>query len=91
MSLGLLTDYYELSMMQGYLLHEHNPDVVFDMFFRRQPFGGGFAVFTGLSDALAHIASLSFSGDELSYLERLGTFQGEFLDFLAAFRFQESH
>jgi nicotinate phosphoribosyltransferase len=87
MSLTLLADFYELSMMQGYFLNHENPPVVFDMFFRRQPFGGGFAVFAGLQPALEHIHSLSFSTDDLAYLEGLGSFRGEFLDSLADFRF----
>ena len=48
MNLGLLTDYYELSMMQGYYFTNRQEEAVFDMFFRRQPFGGGFTVFAGL-------------------------------------------
>jgi nicotinate phosphoribosyltransferase len=88
MNLTLLTDYYELSMMQGYFLHGENPQAVFDLFFRRQPFGSGFAVFAGLETALAHVASLSFSSDDLAYLESLGSFRQEFLDFLADFRFR---
>jgi nicotinate phosphoribosyltransferase len=87
MNLTLLADFYELSMMQGYFLHNENPPVVFDMFFRRQPFGGGFSVFAGLEPALEHIKSLSFSADDLAYLEGLGSFRREFLDYLAGFRF----
>jgi nicotinate phosphoribosyltransferase len=86
-SLTLLTDFYELSMMQGYFLQKENPRVVFDMFFRRQPFGGGFAVFAGLEDVLTYISSLAFSPDDLAYLESLGAFHREFLDYLAGFRF----
>jgi nicotinate phosphoribosyltransferase len=88
MNLTLLTDFYELSMMQGYFLQRENPAVVFDMFFRRQPFGGGFSVFAGLDTVLNHISALSFSQDDLSYLESLGTFHKEFLDELARFRFR---
>lgn len=88
MNLTLLTDFYELSMMQGYFLQRENPPVVFDMFFRRQPFGGGFSVFAGLESALAHISSLSFSEDDLAYLESLGSFHKEFLDSLSRFRFR---
>jgi nicotinate phosphoribosyltransferase len=87
MSSSLLTDFYELSMMQGFFLQKENPLAVFDVFFRRQPFGGGFAVFAGLADALSHIASLSFSAEEISYLEGLKAFRPEFLDFLSSFRF----
>ena len=88
MNFTLLTDFYELSMMQGYFLQRENPAVVFDMFFRRQPFGGGFSVFAGLDSALTHISSLSFSQDDLAYLESLGSFHKEFLDELACFRFR---
>ncbi|MGA2479764.1 MAG: nicotinate phosphoribosyltransferase, partial [Spirochaetia bacterium] len=87
MNLTLLADFYELSMMQGYFLHNENPPVVFDMFFRRQPFGGGFSVFAGLEPALEHVSSLSFSADDLAYLEGLGSFRREFLDYLEGFRF----
>ncbi len=83
----LLTDLYELTMMQGYLLTDHNPQVVFDMFYRRQPFHGGFAVFAGLEDMLRAVSSLRFSPEELSYLEGLKFFRREFLDYLADFRF----
>lgn len=87
MSHTLLTDFYELSMMQGYFLHGRNPRVVFDMFFRRQPFGGGFSVFAGLADALSHITTLDFTQEDLAYLDSLGMFRKEFLDHLAGFRF----
>jgi len=87
MNLSLLTDFYELSMMQGYFLRGENPPVVFDMFFRRQPFGGGFSVFAGLDTALSHIASVRFAADDLAWLDSLGTFRKEFLDFLGGLRF----
>ena len=86
-SLTLLTDFYELSMMQGYLLQKENPRVVFDMFFRRQPFGGGFSVFAGLEAVLRYISALTFSQEDLAYLESLGAFHRGFLDYLADFRF----
>jgi nicotinate phosphoribosyltransferase len=87
MNFTILTDFYELSMMQGYFLQKKNPSVVFDMFFRRQPFGGGFSIFAGLETALRHISSLSFSQDDLAYLEKLGVFHNEFLDSLSQFKF----
>ena len=86
--MSLLTDLYELTMMQGYFLHHKNPEAVFDMFFRRQPFGSGFSVVAGLEDALRHLSDLTFGPDEISYLRSLGTFREEFLDWLAAFRFR---
>ena len=87
MSTALLTDLYELTMVQGYLELDHNPDVVFDMSFRRQPFGGGFAVFAGLDDLLDHIAAVRFTDDDISYLRSLGLFRESFLDYLRDFRF----
>lgn len=85
---GLLTDLYELTMMQGYYLHDRNPDVVFDMFFRRPPFGGGFSVFAGLEDIVSRLSEITFSQDDIAYLEGLGLFKQRFLDMLAAFRFR---
>jgi nicotinate phosphoribosyltransferase len=73
--------------MQGYLLHDENPGVVFDMFFRRQPFGGGFSVFAGLESVLDLVGSLSFQPADLAYLQSLRTFRPEFLDYLAGFHF----
>jgi nicotinate phosphoribosyltransferase len=87
MNLTLLTDFYELSMMQGLFLHGENPQVVFDMFYRRQPFNGGFALFAGLQTALSQIESIKFSDDDLSYLDSLGVFHKDFLDYLEGFRF----
>ncbi len=88
MNTSLLTDFYELSMMQGYFLQEENPQAVFDMFFRRQPFGGGFSVFAGLTDALHALSTIGFAPEDLEYLDGLKAFQKEFLDMLASFRFR---
>ncbi len=88
MSNALLTDLYELTMMQGYFVHDENPRVVFDMFFRRQPFGGGFAVFAGLDKLLETIETLEFKDDDLDYLASLGMFKKPFLDYLKSYRFR---
>lgn len=85
---ALLTDLYELTMIQGYYHYDRNPRVVFDMFFRRQPFNGGFSVFAGLEDLLATISQLHFSQDDLNYLESLGLFSADFLQYLENFRFE---
>jgi len=87
MNYTLLTDLYELTMMQGYFLHRENPDVVFDMFFRRQPFDGGFAVFAGLETLLEALGSLKFTEEDIGYLKSLGIFKAEFLDYLRSFQF----
>ncbi|TVR88720.1 MAG: nicotinate phosphoribosyltransferase [Spirochaetaceae bacterium] len=84
---GLLTDLYELTMAQGYLLHNRNPQVVFDMFFRRQPFGGGYSIFAGLNDLIDDLEQLSFSSEDIAYLESTGLFHTKFLDYLSTFQF----
>jgi len=85
---ALLTDLYELTMIQGYHHYDLNPQVVFDMFFRRQPFDGGYSVFAGLEDLLKTLEDLAFSESDLEYLDSLGQFRKDFLDFLKDFRFQ---
>ncbi|HWQ10948.1 MAG TPA: nicotinate phosphoribosyltransferase, partial [Holophaga sp.] len=60
----------------------------FDLFFRTNPFEGGYAVFAGLENALEAIEDLRFSKDELAYLAGLGLFRPGFIDFLRAFRFR---
>ena len=84
---ALLTDFYELTMMQGYFLKRYNPKTVFELFFRREPFGGGFTVVAGLQPLLEAIVALRFSPEDLAYLEAQGTFHREFLDYLEGFRF----
>lgn len=84
---ALLTDLYELTMMQGYHHEGMHRRAVFDMFFRRQPFGGGFSVFAGLDDLLEALETIRFLPQELEYLAGLGLFRPEFLDYLASFRF----
>ena len=86
-NLALLTDFYELTMMQGYCLNRYNPDTVFEMFFRRPPFGGGFTVFAGLQPLLERVAELAFTAEDRSYLEAQGLFRPEFLDYLSDLRF----
>ncbi len=85
---SLLTDLYELTMMQGYYKFNLNPPVVFDMFFRRQPFNGGFSVFAGLEDVIRGIEELHFSSEDIEYLSGLGLFEDDFLSYLEAFRFK---
>jgi len=84
---ALLTDFYELTMMQGYFLQKHNPLAVFEMFFRRPPFNGGFSVFAGLETLIKNIRSLRFEAEDLEYLAGQGVFRKSFLDYLANFEF----
>lgn len=87
MTSALVTDFYELTMAQGYFLKKHNPQVVFDMFYRTNPFHGGYIIFTGLEDLLTKLENLCFSKEDIAYLSSLGVFRKEFLDFLSTYRF----
>lgn len=83
---ALITDFYELTMMQGYFLENHNPRVVFDMFYRNNPFQGGYTIFTGLEELLDKLEGLSFSQDDIEYLRTL-KFDERFLSYLSTYRF----
>ena len=84
---ALGTDFYELTMAQGYFLRQNNPNVVFEMFYRTNPFGGGYVLFTGLHDLIDKLEGFSFSAEDIEYLESLGTFTKEFLAYLSEYRF----
>ena len=84
---ALITDFYELTMMQGYYLNKHNPEVVFDMFYRTNPFEGGYVVFAGLHDLVDKLESLQFSDTDIEYLGGLGMFDPSFLEYLKTYRF----
>ncbi len=86
---ALLTDLYELTMLAGYLEEGMSETpAVFDLFFRHNPYGGGYAVFAGLETALSYLEKLQFTDDELRYLKGLGIFKPRYLDFLRDFRFR---
>lgn len=84
---GLLTDLYELTMMQGYLLQGRNENVVFDVFFRKHPFSGGYSILAGIENLLDILLSFSFSSEDIDYLKSLNRFEDTFLDYLKGFKF----
>ena len=86
-NLTLLTDLYELTMMQGYYKSGSNPTVVFDVFYRTNPSGGGFAIAAGLEQVIQYIKELRFEEEDISYLASLNLFDKDFLDYLRDFRF----
>lgn len=84
---GLYTDFYELSMAQSYFLkNKHEEHAIFDYFFRKAPFQGGYTIFSGLEDLLNTIANFQYSSDDLAYLKQQG-FHTDFLEYLASFHF----
>ena len=87
-NLTLLTDLYELTMMQGYFENEDvNQTVIFDMFYRNNPEGNGYAICAGLEQLIDYVKNLHFTEDEIDYLKSLGIFKPAFLAYLKDFRF----
>ena len=71
-NLTLLTDLYELTMMQGYFETQENQTVVFDVFFRDNPNKGGYSVMAGLDQVIDYIKNLNFSYEDVDYLSGSG-------------------
>ncbi len=86
--LALLTDLYQLTMMQGYFYQKREGvEAIFDLFYRSNPSGSAFSIAAGLEQAIEYIEHLSFSEESLDYLRTLGMFKEEFLQYLATFKF----
>ncbi len=87
-NLTLLTDLYELTMMQGYFKNkDRNETVIFDAFYRSNPCDGGFAIAAGLEQLIQYIKELRFDDQDIAYLAGLGIFDKDFLDYLKDFKF----
>ncbi|MBB5263349.1 nicotinate phosphoribosyltransferase [Catenibacillus scindens] len=86
-NLTLLTDLYELTMMQGYYENNTNETVVFDVFYRNNPSGGAYAIAAGLDQIIDYIKNLRFEAEDIEYLRSTGIFQESFLAYLADFSF----
>ena len=81
---AMVMDLYEITMANGYF---HDPDlhstkVAFDVFFRRVPDGGGFAIFAGLEQIIDYIINLHFDKEDVDYLRSLNLYSEEFLNYL---------
>lgn len=87
-NLTLLTDLYELTMMQGYYKNtQSNETVIFDMFYRNNPLDNGYAIVAGLEQMIDYIKELHFSKDDIAYLRSLQIFEDDFLEYLKDFKF----
>lgn len=87
-NLTLLTDLYQLTMLNGYYEKNiHEDIVVFDMFFRKNACNGGYTIICGIEQLVEYINNLHFSDDDLKYLKSLDLFSDKFLDFLKDFKF----
>ena len=86
-NLTLLTDLYELTMMQGYFKTENNRTVIFDAFHRKNPCDGAYAISCGLEQVIDYIKNLHFTEDDIAYLRSLSIFDEDFLEYLSNFHF----
>ena len=88
LNLTMLCDFYELTMGQGYFSKGYKDRIVyFDLFFRRCPDGGGFAIAAGLEQIIDYVKALHFSQEDIAYLRGRKLFSEEFLAYLADFKF----
>ena len=83
----LLTDLYELNMVQAYLDHAEDGQAVFEFFVRRLPARRGFLLAAGLEDALEFLETMRYSAEEIDWLKSTGRFRDNLLDYLRDFRF----
>ena len=87
-NLTLMTDLYELTMMQGYFKNkDRNETVIFDAFFRSNPMNSGYSICAGLEQVIEYIKDLHFDEEDITYLKGLGMFEDDFLEYLSTFQF----
>lgn len=87
-NLTMLTDFYELTMANGFFENGRGDQITyFDMFFRTVPDGGGAAIMAGLDQVIEYLKNLSFSQEDIDYLRSKNLFSEKFLAFLANFQF----
>lgn len=84
----LLTDFYELTMIQGFIREgKQNQIAVFDLFYRSNPFGNGYAIAAGLAQVIEYINGLTFSDDNIEFFKSLNKFDDAFIDYIKNFKF----
>ena len=86
-NLTMMTDLYELTMMQGYFFEGNEDKVVFDVFYRKNPSGSAYAITCGLDQVIDYIKNLHFTYEDVDYLRGLGIFKEDFLHYLSGFHF----
>ena len=85
----MLCDFYQLTMGNGYFKTKHaGRTAYFDLFFRRVPDKGGYAICAGLEQVIEYIENLRFTGEDIDYLRSKGIFSEEFLEYLRGFKFE---
>lgn len=87
-NLTMLSDFYEFTMANGYYENEMKDTLaVFDAFYRKNPDGGGYAIFAGLNDIISYIKNLHFADEDIEYFKNQGDFSEGFLEYLRNFKF----
>lgn len=88
MNLTMLTDFYELTMANGYFQNGLKDKIAyFDMFFRKVPDNGGFAIMAGVEQLIQYFKALKFEDADIEYLRSKRIFSEEFLQYLSTFEF----
>ena len=89
MNLSMMTDFYEFTMANGFFNYGMRDKIAyFDLFYRKVPDGGGFAIAAGLEQAVEYLRDLHFSEDDIECLRSKKIFSEEFLKYLADFKFE---
>ena len=87
-NLTMLTDFYEITMANGYFNSDiRDSEACFDVFFRRVPDGGGFAIMAGLEQIIRYMDNLKFTDEDIDYLRTKNCFTEDFLEYLKDFNF----
>ena len=88
-NISMMMDLYEMTMANGYFNGDENQKrVAFDVFYRKNPDGGGYAVFAGLEQIIEYVENLHFETDDIEYFRSLNLFSKDFLEYLSKFRFK---
>lgn len=88
LNLTMLTDFYEITMANGYFESDMAEDIAcFDMFFRKIPDEGGYAIMAGLEQVILYLENLKFTDEDIEYLRKKGIFSSRFLEYLRSFNF----
>ena len=87
-NMTMLCDFYEFTMSNGYFKNDfYKKNVYFDVFFRKVPDNGGFAIAAGLEQVIDYLSELHFEPEDIEYLRERGIFDEEFLQYLSDFKF----
>ena len=87
-NISMMMDLYEMTMANGYFASQKEPQkVVFDVFYRKNPDQGGYAIFAGLEQVIEYVENLHFDREDIAYFRSLNLFSEEFLEYLKDFRF----